>query len=134
LFATPSAARVTQRQYERIQLGMTPIEVQAVMESRPCDLRSLDALDFGSGGARQLVASEALDGLDLAHEPFEVNASVRKDHAKQLGIGCWLGTDNEVVVFYGDAQVMAKFMYRRISPWEISIGDWSDWLRGLVGL
>jgi hypothetical protein len=114
---------VMRERYGRIQIGMTRAEVAEIMgveQSPPMD-RPRIWENFSSD--HHLVSEpplEAVQGVRIDHQGYWYDSSA------ESGI-------IEISVQYRDGKAVFKYMICRMTPLEIKLREWLNWLRGLVG-
>jgi hypothetical protein len=120
-FAWPN---VMHKRYERIQPNMTPAEVNEIMgRSGNIVERNGFFKSLGLDGVQwKTITSE---GLSPALGDRE---AVWCDDYAYSGV-----THACVCVTYKDGKAVHKIMQVRMTPLEIKLREWLDWLRGLVG-
>ncbi len=117
LFWPKSAMR---EKYDRIRLGMTPAEVKEIMGRPPGGILY---------GSPWVLESEAWKSV--ASEP------PLPEQERIVGEGgFWCDGHTGIMASYeGEVSgiVHCKVLYVRMTPFEIKLREWLDWLRGLVG-
>lgn len=101
--------------FERIRLGMTVAEVEALW-GRPPD----KVWPLGRGDGEVFEAAE----------PAELFTTARAFQKSQW----WVQGNYRTIVAYRDGRVEAKILQRRVPVWELKAKIWWAWLRDLVGL
>jgi hypothetical protein len=104
--------------YDRIRLGMTMDEVNYIMGSPPAP-RTLYSSPW-------VLESEAWKSV--ASEP-----PLPAYHLLVGEGGFWCDGNTGITANCIDGKVSDRVLYVRMTPFEIKLREWLDWLRGLVG-